>query len=1043
MLRCRLIILFFFILIFYRSSAQQFVNGFKRFGQAEGVPNSNNYKIFESSDHFLWLSTESGLYRFDGYRFTPYFSKRNDSATLSSNVIEDIEEDRLGNLWVTTFGRGVNRLDRKTGKWKQYAHPTKDDNTFYRAYDLFKDYLGRLWLGTNSRGLLLYDEKQDSFLQFIPDSTKNYTGDVRFENDVRSITADAADPTILWLACTDGLYRFDTKGKKFTSYKNIKNNKIEWINISFHTIYVQDKQNIWLGAWGGGLIHFNIQTSQFTNYPPSKQEYAKQNRARNIISAIAYCSDSSLYVSTANDGLLEFNLNHKKFLLISGTQTQNEKNTTQLFNSITHTSDGSTWICSEGNIFQKHPVYERLGKFQSFYQPKEKFVYSPSLIDVLYRKDTRQYWMSCNAGYGVYIYDSSFNYLRSVAIENFTADRRLRNIVLDASGTTWLLSKDFPYLYYYDKVKDRFLNAAPKFKDPAFINSGLIKMATDSKGNVWFVNNKEFLKWDPVKKQLQIFSANDAENNTVNGGWQQVKLVFDADDNPWLASNTGLYHFNQSKAEWLHLYSQPNNNQSLANTFVESIAFDKKGICWIAPMDEGLQLYDPSIKKFINNYNQSEGFFAARVHDVVTDSKGDLWIAGNNGLARYDEKQDQWFTFNREDGLPTDNLYGAAFAMDDGTMILGVQDGFIHWNIHSLPINNQNPIVYFNRLVSGGKELSVENNKINLPSSAKEISIDFSAISIVMGNRTKFYYKILPRQKEWVATTERTLSLAAITSGKFTLLIKAVNSDGIESEVKQITISVAFPFWKTGWFKILCVLIIAGTIYAFAKWRGNTIRKEEKNKAIFKSQMAEMEMKALRSQMNPHFIFNCINSIDGLIQSNDKYSATVYLNKFAKLIRNILDSSKQNTVTLAKDLDTLKLYIELEQLRHENKFTAEIKADDALLQDDYKVPPLIIQPFAENAILHGIRYRPDNNGKLSISVIKQNDFLKYSIEDNGVGRNTFKSPEQKEKISYGIDMSNERVKLFNNEEKASVLIIDLLDNGKPAGTRVEVLLKIQ
>jgi sensor histidine kinase YesM len=211
----------------------------------------------------------------------------------------------------------------------------------------------------------------------------------------------------------------------------------------------------------------------------------------------------------------------------------------------------------------------------------------------------------------------------------------------------------------------------------------------------------------------------------------------------------------------------------------------------------------------------------------------------------------------------------------------------------------------------------------------------------------------------------------------------------------------------------------------------------------FSKQMAEMEMKALRSQMNPHFIFNCLNSIDAQIQRNDKYRATVYLNKFAKLIRNILDSSKQNTVTLAKDLDTLQLYIELELLRHDHKFTAEIKTEEAILQDDYKVPPLIIQPFVENAILHGIRYRTDNNGRLTIFVSRQNNYLKYIIEDNGVGRDSVSSKSKKEKMSYGIDMSNDRVKLFNNEERASVKITDLFDGEKPSGTKVEVLLKIQ
>src|SRR4030095_8653566 len=135
-------------------------------------------------------------------------------------------------------------------------------------------------------------------------------------------------------------------------------------------------------------------------------------------------------------------------------------------------------------------------------------------------------------------------------------------------------------------------------------------------------------------------------------------------------------------------------------------------------------------------------------------------------------------------------------------------------------------------------------------------------------------------------------------------------------------------------------------VFYFVRRRIKTIRYESR----LKQKIAETEMMALRAQMNPHFIFNCINSIDALIQSNDKYHANIYLNKFAKLIRNILDSSKQNVVALSKDLETLQLYTDLEQFRTENKFAVNIKAEISLLQDDYKIPPLIIQPFVENAI---------------------------------------------------------------------------------------------
>lgn len=207
-------------------------------------------------------------------------------------------------------------------------------------------------------------------------------------------------------------------------------------------------------------------------------------------------------------------------------------------------------------------------------------------------------------------------------------------------------------------------------------------------------------------------------------------------------------------------------------------------------------------------------------------------------------------------------------------------------------------------------------------------------------------------------------------------------------------------------------------------------------------QLSKAKLEALQSQMNPHFIFNCINSIDAFIHGNDKYNATIYLNKFAKLLRNILDSSKQNTVAFTKDIDTLKLYIELEELRHENKFKTNISIDDELLSNDYKVPPLIIQPFVENAILHGLKNREDNEGLLQIEIKKVTDKIEYSIKDNGIGRKAAAMIAQNKEASYGMQMSNDRIKLFNKEERPSVQIIDLYKDDIAAGTEVKVSLKI-
>jgi len=235
---------------------------------------------------------------------------------------------------------------------------------------------------------------------------------------------------------------------------------------------------------------------------------------------------------------------------------------------------------------------------------------------------------------------------------------------------------------------------------------------------------------------------------------------------------------------------------------------------------------------------------------------------------------------------------------------------------------------------------------------------------------------------------------------------------------------------------LLLIIVIAGVVY-------KSIQNSKKTaESQLKQNIAETQMQVLRSQMNPHFIFNSLNSIDAYIQSNDKYNATLYLNKFAKLIRNVLDSSKQNIISFSKDIETLKLYIELEIQRSENKFTTDISIDEELMNSDFKVPPLIIQPFVENAIIHGLRNRDDNKGILLIVITKTENQIFYSITDNGVGRKASEQMHSGKGKSYGIEMTLERVKLFNKETSPSVEITDLYKNDQPAGTNVLVHLNI-
>jgi tetratricopeptide (TPR) repeat protein len=219
-----------------------------------------------------------------------------------------------------------------------------------------------------------------------------------------------------------------------------------------------------------------------------------------------------------------------------------------------------------------------------------------------------------------------------------------------------------------------------------------------------------------------------------------------------------------------------------------------------------------------------------------------------------------------------------------------------------------------------------------------------------------------------------------------------------------------------------------------------------RNKVQAQRIKAELETKVLRLQMNPHFIFNSLNSIENFIMRNEKRLASDYLNKFARLIRMILDSSRTEVVPIAKDMEALQLYVDLEQLRFNNKFSYKTYIDPALLGGDYRAPSLLIQPYVENAIVHGLAHSDEDMLNLSVTATLEDDKIRYVIQDNGVGREKAKAYNRQNKPyheSIGLKITADRIGIFNNEPdgEESVKITDLYDEHNiPDGTKVEILI---
>jgi LytS/YehU family sensor histidine kinase len=243
------------------------------------------------------------------------------------------------------------------------------------------------------------------------------------------------------------------------------------------------------------------------------------------------------------------------------------------------------------------------------------------------------------------------------------------------------------------------------------------------------------------------------------------------------------------------------------------------------------------------------------------------------------------------------------------------------------------------------------------------------------------------------------------------------------------------------------IMYTGGLVLAILLFGAFYYQRNQRNRIKFQKLKAELETKVLRLQMNPHFIFNSLNSIENFIMQNEKRLASDYLNKFARLIRMILDSSRDEAVPVSRDMEALQLYIDLEQLRFNNKFSYKTYIDPALAAGDYRVPSLLIQPYVENAIVHGLAHSENKDLNLSVTAMLEEEKIKYIIQDNGIGREKAKEYNAKNKPyhkSIGLEITEARINIFNKQEENgnAIVFTDLFDeNKKPDGTKVEIIIK--
>ncbi len=309
----------------------------------------------------------------------------------------------------------------------------------------------------------------------------------------------------------------------------------------------------------------------------------------------------------------------------------------------------------------------------------------------------------------------------------------------------------------------------------------------------------------------------------------------------------------------------------------------------------------------------------------------------------------------------------------------------------------------------------------------------------------EFLYQLKGYETEWKSSITGQTQYTNLPNGNYTFQVYSLNNNKIKSAIPAtFSFTILKPFWFTWWFILIEIILLGVFVYLIIQWRVNKIKKNEEEKTLINQKLAEFQMTAVRAQMNPHFVFNAISSIQHYILTNDKYNSYDYLAKFSRLIRNVLDNSQEEYITLEKEIITLSLYIELEKIRFKVPFNFILNIDDELDQNDILIPTMVIQPYIENAIWHGLMPK-QNDCLLKLEIKKIEDSLHILIKDNGVGRGASTKPKNKDHVSKAMGLTDQRLNALTVKNKGtfSVSVIDLKDEkGLSLGTEVKIIMPV-
>jgi hypothetical protein len=946
---------------------------FRHYDVVNGLPSSECYWVVQDSKNSIWIASDAGVTKYDGYSFTTYTHRNG----LPDNTIFKIHEDHHGKIWFSSLSGQMGYYDYKTDSiYNIAANPSLKQLNVNFPIDFCFDSRDTLWVSLQSKGLVRIEPPY--YEKTVLYKTGEETAFIKeWENSVFIYGQEC--PT----------------SRSESKYLNVfqathKLHQISGIN-HLHTIKEDDKH--FLFSDGSKIIRVG------TGGQVSLDLY--KLKLNNAITGLFKDSRQKVWLSTLSNGLLCFN--------------------------------PSDFLHPVQNVLPKEMV-------TCAYEDNEHGFWLTTLNNGLY------YLPNLQSGYYSTEDGLSSDKISSIApfrrmIYLITSDRKLN--VLDPS--TGKISVKADKEYYHVESASGFLKINTPYStlyDGCSNRVLQVKMAESGKP----VQINQFLDFDPehllgfTTSYLYLINKEDGMAKEWASVPARILCLYKTDTCILVGTRSGLYMLKNKTITGLGKL-----NGALSGRIENIIHINNA--TYIAV--KGVGLLEWKGKDRMRVWDTRQGLVSNFIKILYADSSGRCWIGTNKGISSMKWEPDGRVLINPVNfaqGLVSDDINGILICKE--YLYSATPGGLSKINIASLMEERPKYPVYIEAFYVNGQK-KYPSGTLPLHYDQNFIDIHYKSIQVGSSGNILYKYRLRGLDTAWKYTREIQAHFTTLPPGTYSFEVYALNPRYVPCDSPAtVSFSIATPFWRTWWFTGLCLVGLFLIVYALYRRNLNQLLKREQVKARYEKLLLGSELKLLRTQMNPHFIFNAINSIQSFILKNQPLEANKYLSKFANLMRKVLEYSKYESIPLSQEIEILKLYVELEALRSGFCFDVEFGISDQIDPDSIRIPPMIIQPFVENAILHGILNLTERRGKLRIHFSKDaSNKLICIIDDNGVGLKRaaeIGKTRHKNEHSFGIETTISRLEAINfrDANKNEVSIEEKTENDRSQGTQVTVMIDL-